>query len=355
MPLTINFNDTELVSMTLAKVGNPIRDEPLTVSQAHCQFNEDDSEMLTSCFLRPFRSLEQHHLDHHSEIESNDLYGYATKVFEDRDSLVEQGGNIARHLYDKSRHPNIKSGDLCVSLIDHVGVSGAGELERRQALCIIKSESKVPFLQISEHDGDLRLTTQQGIYPEKIDKGCLIIDHGRADGYAVYLFDKSGGSTQFWKHDFVGAAPVKDEDYLTRHYSKLCVDFADKGLAEDTPQQERMEVADRAISYLEDSEQFDLDDFKSKTLETPERIEQFDSFKADYEEENDKELEDKFTVSQPEAKKARKRLKSRLKLDVGVELRFSSGFITAADQFLERGHDDDKGMEYVKVWYHKEV
>ena len=355
MSLSLNFNDAELAAMTLAKIGNPIREEPLKVSRTLCQFADTDAEMLTSCFLRSFRALEQHHLDHHSEITSNELWGYAKAIFDDRTTLVEQGGNISRHLYDKSRHPNIKSGDLCVSVIDHIGVSGAGDYEKRQALCIIKSESKVPFLQISEHDGDLRLTTEQGIYPEKIDKGCLIVDHGAEDGYAVYLFDKGGGSTQFWKHDFVNAVPVKDEDYLTKHYSKLAVDFADNGLAEETPQQERMEVASKAINYLEETEEFDLEEFKSKTLETPERIEQFDSFKTDYEEEHDLPLEDKFTVSQPEAKKARKRLKSRLKLDVGVELRFSSGFISAADQFLERGHDEDKGMEYVKVWYHKEV
>ena len=63
-------------------------------------------------------------------------------------------------------------------------------VQTSRALC--KSESKVPFLQISSVDGDLVLTTQQGIYPDKIDKGCLIINHSRSEGFVVYLFDNGG-------------------------------------------------------------------------------------------------------------------------------------------------------------------
>lgn len=120
-------------------------------------------------------------------------------------------------------------------------------------------------------------------------------------------------------------------------------------------QEERMDVASRTIDYLSETDDFDIDDFQAKALEKPERIEQFAAFKADYEEETGSELEDKFTVSKPEAKKAKKRLKSRLKLDVGVELRFSSGFIAQSDQFLERGHDEERDMDFVKVWFYKEV
>lgn len=355
MPLTLKFDDAHLGAMMLAKIGNPLRDEPLQTSQSLCQFEEQDAEMLTTCFLKRFRALEQHQFDHHSDLASNELYSYACAIFDDPDSLLEQGVSIAKHLYAGSKHPNIKSGDLCISLMKDVGVGSPGGYDLTNALCIIKSEIKTPFLQISEKDGDLRLTTEQGIYPEKIDKGCLIVNTDRADGFAVYLFDKGGGATQFWSQDFAGAVPVNDEDALTKHYSKLCMEFAESGLAEETPQRERMDVASNAITYLEENESFDLDDFKSNTLQTPERIEQFDAFKEEYEIENERELEPTFEVSKKEAGKARKRLKSRLKLDVGVDMKFASGFISAAEQFMERGEDEEKGMAYVKIWYHKEV
>lgn len=337
--------------MSLAKVGNPSRNEPLQTSQTLCRFKDDEAELLTHCFLKSFRSLELHHLDHHTSVEQNELFGYAAAVFDDNEQLLEQGARIARHLYSRSNHPNIKSGDLCVALINDIGVSG----EPVQAVSIVKSESKVPFLQISERDGDLVLTTEQGIYPDKIDKGCLILDHGRADGFSIYLFDKGGGNTNFWVREFVAARPVKDDDFLTRRYSELCVAFAERGLPEETLQEERMEVASRAMNYLSETDTFELDDFETRALEDPERIEHFKSFKHSYEEEQGEELKESFSVSKKEAEKADNKLKSRMKLDVGVTLQFSSGFIHEADRFLVRGHDKEKGMDFVKIYFHRET
>lgn len=352
MPLSIHFREARLSAMTLARVGNPLRSESLRTSRALCRFEDSEAELLTHCFLKCFRALELHQLHHHTDLKKNELFGDASAIFDDNEKLLERGAAIARHLHSKSNHPNIKSGDLCIALIDGIAAGG----ESVQALSIVKSETTVPFLQISERDGDLRLTTEQGIYPEKIDKGCLIVNHDRAHGFSIYLFDKSGsGGTHFWNRDFVGALPVKSDDYLTKHYSKLCVAFAEKGLPEETMQEERLEVATKAIAYLEEAEEFDLGDFEQKTLATPERIEQFEAFKNEYEEEGGHALEDKFTVSKKEAKKARARLKSSLKLDVGVDIRFSSGFISQSEKFLERGFDEERGMEFVKLWYYSEV
>lgn len=350
MSLALNFTQAGLEAMSLAKVGNPVRDEPLQTSQTLCRFNEEEAELLTHCFLKSFRSLELHQLHHHTDVEQNELFGYAAAIFEDNETLLEQGRNIAKHLHARTNHPNIKSGDLCVALINDIKVSG----ELTQAISIVKSESKVPFLQISERDGDLVLTTEQGIYPDKIDKGCLIINHGRADGYSVYLFDKGGEKTQFWVRDFVGAQPVKNDDFLTKRYSELCVAFAEKGLPENTKQEERMEVASQAVSYLAENDQFDIEEFNQTALKEPDRIAQFEAFKVDYEEEKGEILEEKFSVSKKEAEKAEKKLKSRLKLDVGVDIKFSSGFIHQAANFMERGHDEEKGMEFVKIYFYRE-
>lgn len=351
MSLTPNFRKAKLSAMSLAKVGNPVKNEPLQTSQTLCLFQDEEAELLTHCFLKSFRSLELHHLDHHTSVESNELFGYAASIFDNNDRLLEMGDRIARHLYSRSKHPNIKSGDLCVALIRDVGIGG----EPTQAISIVKSESKVPFLQISEKDGDLVLTTEQGIYPDKIDKGCLILNHGRADGFSVYLFDKSGGNTHFWVNEFVGARPVKDEDFLTRRYSELCVQFAEKGLPEETASEDRMQVASRAMNYLNETETFELEEFESEALAEPERIEQFKKFKTSFEEEQGEELDESFSVSKKEAEKAGNRLKSRLRLDVGVTMQFSAGFIHEADKFLEKGTDEEKGMQYVKIYFHKEL
>ena len=351
MSLTLHFRKARLSAMSLAKVGNPVHNEPLRSSQALCRFKDDEAELLTHCFLKCFKSLELHQLTHHTDLEKNELFEYASAIFEDNNQLLEAGANIARHLYAKSNHPNIKSGDLCVALIDDIVVSG----EATQAISIVKSESKVPFLQISERDGDLVLTTEQGIYPEKIDKGCLIINHGKADGYSIYLFDKGGGSTQFWIRDFVGAKPVTNDDYLPKRYAELCVAFAEEGMEEGAMQEDRMEVASKAINYLNETDEFDIDEFEMTALGEPDRVQKFKAFKENYEEEQGQPLKEKFSVSKKEAEKAGNRLKRKMKLDVGVTMQFSSGFVHEAERFMERGYDEEKRMEYVKIYFNTEV
>jgi len=351
MSLSLRFEKAQLRSLALAKVGNPLREEALQTSRALCHFEAEDAELLTHCFLKSFKSLDLHQLHHHTALESNELFGYAKAIFDDNAALLEKGALIAKHLYAKSHHPNIKSGDLCIGLLNGLAIGGTEDV---QAISIIKSESKVPFLQISERDGDLVLSTEHGIYPDKIDKGCLIVNHSGEDGFWVYLFDKSGGNTHFWNRDFVGARPVKSDDYLTKRYSELCVSFAEKGLPEELGQEERVEVAKSAISYLNETEEFDEEEFKAKAFhDAPEMVEKFDEHKAAFEEDSGQTLEPKFTVSKPEAKKAKRRMKSKLKLDVGVELTFSSNFLH--DDLIERGEDEEKGMSYLKIYYYREV
>ncbi|NOX99811.1 MAG: nucleoid-associated protein [Verrucomicrobia bacterium] len=351
MALFTNFKEASLSAMTLAKVGNPLKGEVLHTSKTLCQVAEEDTEWLTHCFLRSFRALELHCLHHHSDLASNEMFSYASKIFEAPDTLLENGALIAKHLHSASNHPNIKNGDLCIGLIKGVKVAG----QETDAISIIKSESKVPFLQITVDDGDLKLSTQQGIYPDKIDKGCLILNHNRDEGYAVYVFDKSGGNTYFWNRDFLGAIPVKDEDYLTRRYSELCVGFADEGLPENTPQEERHSLARKAASHLAEKEEFNRQEFEQEVLVEPEMIEQFANFKEEFEKEVDTPLDDQFKISKKIAKREEKKLKSRMKLDTGAVIRLSSALIEDCEGIVEQGYDEAKKMKFVKLFYNEEL
>ncbi|MDF1811400.1 MAG: nucleoid-associated protein [Verrucomicrobiales bacterium] len=351
MAVSVNFSDAELSGMALAQIGNPLRQEGLRTSKNLCKISEDDAELLALCFLKPFKSLELHRLEHPDGLNSNPLYCLISNIFENpQDNLIEGSAGIARHLYDASKHPNIKSGDLCVTHLTNMMIDG----EKTDAVSIIKSESKVPFLQVTASGEDLQLTTQQGIYPDKIDKGCLIINHGKDEGYKVYLFDKSGNA-QFWRCEFVNASPVQDNDYLTRRYSEMCVAFANSDVDDIAMKEERVDVAKKAVSYLTEAEAFDMEDFREVALVEPKVSKDFEDFKNAYEEEQiGQPLANNFVVSKKEAKKAERKINSRMQLDVGVDLRFSNGFQKASEQFMEKGFDESKQMKFVKIYYHAE-
>lgn len=350
MHLPVHLKAARLEGMGLAKVGHPLREEPLQTSKALCRFRDEEAELLTRCFLRPFRALEPHRFFHSNDLAWNTVYSHARAVFRDKETLLERSARIAEHLYAESRHPNIKSGDLCVALLE--GVSVGDELTR--GLCLIKSESKVPFLQIAVRDGDLQLVTQQGIYPDKVDKGCLILDCQEEGGYVTCVFDKGGATAHFWMRDFLGVRPWDEGAYHTRRYSEMCVAFAEKGLPEEICGEERVKIANRAFDYLDEHDEFDLQDFKEVALAEPELIEQFADFKSRFEDERGEALKESFSVAKGAAEKGRKKLKARLKLDTGAEIRFSSGFIKESDRLLERGFDEDKHMKFVKIYFHEE-
>jgi hypothetical protein len=349
MSISVNFNEACLTTLALAKVGNPLRGEPLLTSKRLCQFDDEEADLLTTCFLKSFRSLELHKLSGERGPGSNPLFEYSSAVFSNPGQLLDASAEIAKHLYAKSHHPNIKSGDLCISLIEGIIVRG----EATRGICIIKSENKVPFLQVSEHDGDLILTTQHGIYPDKIDKGCLLINHGKDEGFVVYLFDKSG-NTHFWNRDFAGAVPVRNEDYLTKRFGELCVNFAQKGLPEGINEERRMAVAGKAIDYMNNNSEFEISEFE-QSLADPELIDQFTQFRENYGEETGTVIEDQFNISAPEARKARRKLKGKLKLDTGAELLLSPAFIDQADHLLERGYDEEKEMHFLKIYFDKQL
>ena len=206
MSLKLRLNTASATQLVLAKIGNPLREEPLQTSRRVFDIAEADQEALTALFLKPFKNLVGHRFVHYTSLEKQDMYRCAKTVFAEPDQLLPAGIEIAKRLYAKSTHPNIKSGDLCIALLKEVHIEG----ELVNGLCILKSDSVVPFLSITTHEGDLHLSTQQGIQPEKIDKGCLILDYQGDKGYYVLTFDRSGGDTKFWVREFlsVEAVPV---------------------------------------------------------------------------------------------------------------------------------------------------
>ncbi len=347
MSLKIRFHSAEATGLVLAKVGNPQRDEPLQTSREVFHIEEADRGAITALFLKPFKNLVGHRFAHHSSLDQHEMHGYARAIFTSAHGLLEKGCEIARHLYAKSNHPNIKSGDLCIALVRDIEVDG----ESVQGLCILKAETTLPFLTISTHDGDLRLATEQGFLPEKIDKGCLILDKFASEGHYVLTFDRTGGESRFWVRDFLGVQAVPDAAFLTNAYTDMAVTFLEQEFAADeAAPEEACTAAHEALTFFEEREQFDLADFEKEVLKSPEVAAKFAEHRAKVEEEQGQPLETTFEISHKDVGKARKKITAVLKLDTGVEIHLKPAFVQE-DGVMERGFDDDRGMKWIKVWF----
>ena len=63
MAVPVNFREAAISKIALAKVGNPLKGEPLLTSKKLCRFENDEADLLTSSFLVPFKSLEPYRLE----------------------------------------------------------------------------------------------------------------------------------------------------------------------------------------------------------------------------------------------------------------------------------------------------
>ncbi|MES2705656.1 MAG: nucleoid-associated protein [Verrucomicrobiota bacterium] len=351
MSVKIRFNSASVTGVVLAKVGNPQRDEPLQTSREVFQIAEEDRETLTAIFLKPFKNLIGHRFSHHSSLEQHEMNTCSTAIFASPDALLEKGIGIAKRLYAKSNHPNIKSGDLCISLVTNIEVND----QFVEGLCILKSESVVPFLSISARDGDLQLHTEQGIHPEKIDKGCLILNFCPEQGYYVLTFDRAGGESRFWVRDFLGVHAVPDAAYLTSTYTGLATSFMElEKPAAHAAAEENFTAASDALAYFEEKDVFDMSEFETEVLKSPEAVAKFHEHVAEFESEQGQALDKKFEISKKDVNKAKKKIGAVMKFDTGVEIRLGPKFSDRHKNVLERGFDDEKQMSFVKVYYNKE-
>lgn len=352
MSIKLRLNTATVTNVVLAKVGNSLREEPLQTSREVFQVAEEDQETLTSLFIKPFKACIAHRFTHHSSLDQHEVNNCVKAIFADEDQLLTRGIEIAQRLYAKSNHPNIKAGDLCIAMLKEVHIEG----ELVNGLCILKSDSVVPFLTITPRNGDLQLSTEHGINPDKIDKGCLILDYWPQKGYYVLTFDRSGGDTRFWVREFLGVEAVPDAAFLTNAYAKMAVSFLEeqKPADDDTPPWETANAAKDALDYFEDREKFELQEFERDVLKDPETIAQFGEHRARIEEEQGQSLETSFDISKKDLSKAKKRIAAVLRLDTGVEIHIKPGS-SDADPQLERGYDDKKGMKFVKVYYNRDI
>ena len=61
------------------------------------------------------------------------------------------------------------------------------------AIGIFKSELQSDFLQFEEKDTHLEMILQQGINLSKLDKGCLIFNYKKEEGYKIKYTATEGG------------------------------------------------------------------------------------------------------------------------------------------------------------------
>ena len=281
-------------------------------------------------------------------LELNPVYQFVSSIFKSKESFIEQSQNAGRYLYDKSTHPQIKSGELGIIYFNDCKINN----EIVDCIGIFKSENKDTILKINNKENGFELTGEKGININKLDKGCLIFNTRKENGFLISVVDNTNKSSeaQYWKDDFLGIKTIKNDFHQTNEFLGIAKQFVTKQLDEnfEVSKADKIDYLNRSVDYFKNSETFNKQEFEKQVFGDENLIESFQKFNQTYRQENEVELADNFKISSQAVKKQSRIFKSVLKLDRNFDI-----YIHGDKNLIEKGTEKD-GRKYYKIYYQEE-
>ncbi|MBI9033380.1 MAG: nucleoid-associated protein [Bacteroidales bacterium] len=347
----INTSELILDKIAVHYVGNKNAAAGIRQSQSLLELDELVQELLLKYFLSPFKTETFYNFSHPSDIELNEVYSFASQIFENTDTFLDQSVNIARHLYDCSNHPKIKAGEFYAVYFKDILIDD----ELVDAIGLFKSENKDIYLKVYQKDNNYQINSDIGININRLDKGCLIFNTEKDLGFKVALVDNTnkGEEAQFWKDYFLKVKNRKDNFYFTQNHMEVVSGFVEEVFNQDNniPKTQQIDVLKKSVDYFKQNEDFKVEDFEKQVMIQPEIIESFQNYKREYAADNQIELRDGFNIAPRAVSQAQKFFKGRsvIKLDKNFSL-----YVHGEREFIEKGWDDTKRMHFYKVFFMEE-
>lgn len=343
----IQYQNASLHETAVHFVGNPSNDEPITLSESLLSVSDEDQERLLEYFMHSFKPEAFYKFSK----EESDVYKHIAKLFEGGEDFLATSCEIANHLYDVSTHPKILPGDLFVARIRELNLHG----EFCDGIVIIKAEVEDSFAQVEWKDKHSEVFFSKGYRLDRIDKACLILSLDPADGYHVLTVDKTNGNSaeaQYWADAFLGLGAMEDSYHHTQQFMHIAKEF----LKEKMPEEFQVSPADqiallnKSSQYFKNKEKFELDSFNETVIQDETVADAFKNFTRAYSEDPEHSITEQFDISKSAVKKHAGMFKSILKLDKNFHI-----YVHGNRQLIERGYDDEKGMNYYKVFFSNET
>ncbi len=346
----INTENAYFDELAIHHIGSKSHDEELGLSESTIDVGDQLQVILLRYFFNHFKSPEYFCLDVDQENqEGHHVFTHSSKLIEGSSTLFDYSTSIARHLFNQSNHPNIKSGDLLVAHVKDVLIDD----EMIDAIVIVKSESKDDFIKILKSGSSFDLKTDQGIFVDKIDKVCVIFNTEKASGFKLAIADKSNNTTEamYWKHDFLKAKPRNDDFHHTKDYIYATKSFIKDRLEPlyEMDKTDEAAILNRSKTFFKHEEDFESESYAKEVFQDDKVASLFEEYKADVRQEKNIPLADTFQVSQSAVKNYSKVFKSVIKLDKNFHI-----YVHGDRNLIERG-TDDMGRKYYRIFYENEA
>lgn len=348
----INLFNAHIDNLSIHRVGNKSKNETLFLSENAYSLNDEIMPLLKEYFFKPFRDKEENYFQfaHEVDLEYNEMFNLATEVFTNPNEIHPVSKKITKHLFEQSNHPHIKNGEVYVTYFSNVSIDN----NVVDAIGIFKSEIKSDFLQFEEKESNLEMILQQGINLNKLDKGCIIFNYKKEEGYKILTVDSNRYDARYWLEHFLAVDAFQDENFMTKKYLKFCQDFAKDVVLPAEDKQQEVLFMNRAINHFAKNDSFEETNFLNEVMENPEFIPEFKNYKMDKGEKYSIEDVTNFPIANNAVTDIRKKIKNIITLDTNVQIKLDFVNSDSAEKFVEKGWDEEKQMYYYLVYFNKE-
>jgi hypothetical protein len=349
--MDVLFHEIALQHIVVHRVGNKTKTDGLFLSPHELKLDSSVRSVLLNYFLDSFKEVIPFYRFSITEEEENTMLQVAKSIFENPTSFYQQSCKLSEYQHEVAVHPKIKSGEVYVVYFSDVKFLG----ESVDAIGVFKSENKETFLKVYESaDHTLEVERREGVNIKKLDKGCMIYNTAKDDGYRVQVVDKTSVKSEiarFWEKDFLDITQLEDEFYHTQNYIDMCHNFCDEvfTVKNEVAKSDQLLLLNRSLDYFCEEKEFDEQKFQKEVIQDEEVIDAFNEHKNSYEEKKEVKLEPSFRVHKESAIQTRKRFRSIIKLDKNFHI-----YIHGDQSAIERGYDESLQKGYYKLYFKNE-
>ena len=324
---------------TIQIVGNKTRGEGLSSASALADVSES-SDFLTKLIEKSFAMEDLKCFTYIESVELNPVYQFVSMIFDDENAFLKQSVNIATFLYDQSVHPNIRSGELYVLLLECEYKKQAID-----AVAILKSEKKDPFLATDNDGREISVRTIYGTGLKGLDKGCLILNVDREKGYVVGTVDNTnnGSDARYWTDSFLHVTDCDDDYHQTVKLMEMCRGFVNQ--QEDITDAERAITAKRTADVFATGDTIHVDALADMLFQNEKHKREFAAYRERFEQQNG-ELCDEVSVVKKAALRKHVTKMATLKLGADFEVK-----VLNPEAKIEGGVDKQSGKKYYTLYY----
>jgi len=348
--LVPQFSEVQMDKIITHFVGNKQREEMLFLAPELTRLAPQAVSHLRSYLFGRLPQDEIFVFTHPVSLEMNDVLVIAASIFTNHseEHFISASQSLARLLFEKTEHPLIKSGHLSIVYLKNAILDD----EMTDAIGIFKSESESPFIKFHQEEDGYLIQCDMGFDIKGLDKGCIIYNTDRSDGYKVILHDNVNktGEAAFWKDGFLELKPLGNKFFQTSQYMAMTKRFVEQELhdAAGFQRTDQIDILNKSVNYFKTNDLFSKTDFEQKVLADSVLIDQFRSFDKEYRRQKGLDIPAEFEISDAAVKKQASTLRRILKLDKNFHI-----YIHGPKALIEKGVDPD-GRKFYKLYYIKD-